>query len=301
MLVNAWLERQRASAGKEKKISILALQQNLDFRHIRVEPFNPYEQFVIIPVRENFLAGNERTSVSQLLLIIDSSGRIRKGNIVQYISESGQPAPAGSFFKLFNDEVLDCSGQFVFLTITGRYLYEMNYKNGVLYSFKLMRPGATISQYKGADTESLTYDACLDWYLMSTVYHDDGGVEIFEDHLGRVLDGYIPGSADLQEALTDEVRDDEVTGETGNRYAGARDVNWFVGEAQNQLWHVRSYETGNGSKAAQERVIQGQFNAITDIAHTRQPGVSARIKNIDSGNVDVAARVHCLYTPAASS
>jgi hypothetical protein len=206
--VNAWLDKQR-SVIAENDAAVQALQHNLDFSRLRFEQLSRYEQFIIIPLNEGFetINNKDKSPVNNLVLITDEMDRIREGNIVQYIpgDKDAGIIPPGTFFNLFNDKTIDCSGQFTFLTIAGRYLYEMNYENGAVHSFRLMRSGAAVGlAHTGPGNEPVTGDPGLDWYLVTTLYHTNGGIEIFEDHLGACYDGCRPDAPAIRQALYDD-------------------------------------------------------------------------------------------------
>lgn len=193
--VKAWLDEHTPVTDRDQRTGIQALQDSLDFDRLWFERLDTEEQLIIIPVRKNSGAPDRGASLSYLLLEAGKSGKISKGNMVRFTPEdpSTVSLPLATFSRLFNEKALDCSGRFIFLTVTGRYLYEINYTNGAMHSFTLLRPETTIAEGRETDPVEIPDPGTrLNWYLVTTVYHQDGGIEIFEDCLA-------PGSPGLAE------------------------------------------------------------------------------------------------------
>jgi len=92
--VNAWLDQQQATAKNATPAKIQALKSHLNFDKLRIEELRDGEKIVIVPTIGQYAVSNtvpardnRTTSMNLLLLILDKSGMIRKGNIVQYLPE----------------------------------------------------------------------------------------------------------------------------------------------------------------------------------------------------------------------
>src|SRR6266700_1207895 len=189
--VNAWLDNQKSSINQEINTRIKSLKENLDITRARFEMLSDKEQFLIVPVTDNFKPINNRGNnpVNNLLLIVNESGEIRKGNIVQYVpdnSQIGHEVPQNTFFKMFNEKSIDCNGAFRFLSIMDTYLYELKYENGALHSYGLMQP-----KMKTVTTNSTNSD-CVDWYIVTTYFYEDGTSDRDWEYIGTTCDGCPP-------------------------------------------------------------------------------------------------------------
>ncbi|HMK25076.1 MAG TPA: hypothetical protein VK483_03535 [Chitinophagaceae bacterium] len=138
--VNAWLNNEKSKATKDRPAKIQSLQDNLVFSDLRFEELNSGERLILIPVGKYFKSVNNKDNnpFNYLLLILDKTNNIRKGNIVQYVTPDGKTAtavPANTFYKFYNLKTLGCDGKFTFLTITDDLLYEMKYEKGSLKTY----------------------------------------------------------------------------------------------------------------------------------------------------------------------
>jgi hypothetical protein len=184
--VNAWLDSQKPANKPNKKATIELLKNNLDFSKLRVEEFKGNEQFLVIPVNEDFKTKKNvnKGTIPVLLLVVDKSGNINKGNLVLYIPQSGttmSSLPNNTFYKMYYSKELDCSGMFRFLDITGGLLYQVEYENGKFHSIgQLQKKPSTNSQNTGARAEC----QLIDWYIVTT--YSENGIVIWqsEEYIG---------------------------------------------------------------------------------------------------------------------
>jgi len=97
-------------------------------------------------------------------------------------SDSYKQVPNNTFNEIFNKtKKINCSGEFQFLSITGHREYQMEYKNGNLFSFGTMKIKQT------ATGIAKTTD-CSEWWLITTIYYGDGTTEVIEQYLGTTCD-----------------------------------------------------------------------------------------------------------------
>ncbi|HEV8284288.1 MAG TPA: hypothetical protein VGQ09_08255 [Chitinophagaceae bacterium] len=196
--VNSWLEQQKSEKQPNKAANIDLLKNNLDFSKLEFEKSDNEEQILIIPINESFktIKKIDKNLNLNLLLIINKSGDIRKGNLVLYSSENGElnKIPRNTFYHIFNTSTPECNGTFKFLSVTGWLQYELTYKNNHLYSAGIVKAKENSpNSGQAARTET----ECIDWYLVTTYYYSDGTTDQIEEYIGRTCTGcddpYIQG------------------------------------------------------------------------------------------------------------
>src|SRR6266700_880580 len=249
--VNAWLDNQKSSINQEINTRIKSLKENLDLTRARFEKLSDKEQFLIVPVTDNFKPINNRGNnpVNNLLLIVNESGEIRKGNIVQYVpdnSQIGHEVPQNTFFKMFNEKSIDCNGAFRFLSIMDTYLYELKYENGALHSYGLMQP-----KTKTVTTNSTNSD-CVDWYLVTTYFYEDGSTNTDWEYLGTTCGGCAPSDPTVQQSFLCGDSGGGAGPDPNDDVALVTQRDWVVVENINGLWDVISTERLSGVKNSLE-------------------------------------------------
>ena len=120
--VNDWLDNETVSVTKGKKANIELLKNNLDLSHLRVEQSGEQEKIIVIPVKYEFkkVKHVDNNKIPNLVLVVDKSGNIRKGNLVLYIPTKGEvlaKVPDNTFYHIFNTGKPECNGMFKFLSI----------------------------------------------------------------------------------------------------------------------------------------------------------------------------------------
>jgi hypothetical protein len=277
--VNSWLNNQKPISQPNKSANVDLLGNNLDFSNLRSEELNNGEQFLIIPLKKNFqtIKNIDKNSIPELVLILDRTGSIRKGNIVLYIPENNQSrkeVPDNAFNKIFNDKSPDGNGQFRFLSVTGRRLYQLDYKDGRLYSWGIIqsKTNGNNTVNGGTTTNSVT---CIDWYLVTTYYYPDGTTQQTSDYVGTTCYG----------CDNEEIESFCPDGGTGgnqetNEPVGPKQLSWVVKEAQNGWWYVSSAEEVSGMKT--DPIGGGYFTSIThagdQIVNVAFPGFGTWVK-----------------------
>jgi hypothetical protein len=210
--INNWLDKQQAQAGVGRKEKIKQLQQSLDFEKLHIEALSADEQLIIVPVKNEYeTVNNQHKPVSNTaVFILDKTGEVRKGNVIQYISgiaDGNNSFSDNTITKIYNRQKIDCSGKFTLLSVFDRFEYELTNKNGNLQSTGYMQPKATAN----GRTSS-----CIAWYLVTTTFYSDGSQETTETFLGTTcyesgcypndpnlqsLDCIEPGSGDLGQSV----------------------------------------------------------------------------------------------------
>jgi hypothetical protein len=200
MKIKSWLDLQKPSKKPNKSANVEALKNNLDFSKARYEVLSQDKQLLIVPVLENFkrLKDIDQNTLPELLLILDRSGNIEKGNLVLYMPETGQTIsqlPANTFHKIYNSKEIACDGKFRFLSPAGQWLYDYGYKDGKFSSLGEIKT-------REKSTTSRT-NMCWDSYLVERTWVD--GVLVSENwvYIGSFCDSFDCNDPNLQSICPD--------------------------------------------------------------------------------------------------
>lgn len=180
--ISQWLKTESERSTPGKRIKIESLGKNLIFSKLTVSRLNDADQLIVIPIDAAFKTINNRGKLcyNVLLVTTTNNGQIKNGNIVQLTdSEAGTGnIDANDLSAIFNNNEVNLTGKVRVLTITDRYLYELNYRNKRLYSFSKMSPKHSVSS-------SLTETECIDWFIVTTITYPDGTTFTTEEFIGR--------------------------------------------------------------------------------------------------------------------
>ncbi|NCI49192.1 hypothetical protein GWC95_04605 [Sediminibacterium roseum] len=160
------------------------LKENLRFDLATTEDRDADRKYLVIPVNDRMLDIKklDKNGSLYLLILIDKTSEIKSGNIVYYRPVDGKKSvklDRNVFSGIFNNSPLNVSGKFHFLDLTGRLLYQYEYKNGNRYSFGVVKPKST-GQINGNKTDNV----CIDWYLETYIEYTDGTRETIREYLG---------------------------------------------------------------------------------------------------------------------
>ncbi len=180
--VNSWLDDRKSQTKPITNANIERLKKSMDFSRLRFEELNKDEDLLIIPINKDFksIMNKDKYQINNLVLWINKSGTITKGNLVQFIPSDNQMSttvPVNTFAKIFNGKNLDCDGKFVFLTAADWLLYELTFEKGKIHSYG-------VAKLKENRTSNARLETCILWYLTITLYYDDGSTEVYEYDLG---------------------------------------------------------------------------------------------------------------------
>jgi len=183
--IKNWLDKQKSPNQPNKASNIDLLKENLNFSASKIEYLNENEQFIVIPINETYkIKKNIEVNTSTVLLLVwDKAENILRGNIVLYYPEHNQQVntiPNNTFYKMYSEKNLDCNGLFRFLSPTGRWMYQREYKNGKLSSFGFVKVG---------DKQERTATDCTHYYLILTWWVDGVPVNQEAIYLGSICQG----------------------------------------------------------------------------------------------------------------
>jgi hypothetical protein len=206
--VNEWLDAQISYSTKsEIKESLKSLKSNLIPGSLWYEKLNQEEKLIIVPIGRGYKLDHNKNMnpINCLLLIETKEGKIRKGNIVQYIStHQSSQIPKGTFFKYYNSEKLE-DIVLCFLSLTNNPLYEAEYKKGSIEKFSVIAQSNLPSTHS-QESSNRKMDDCIDWYWQTYV----NGVLVSEEYVGTICNGiYVEGGSFGEELGLGSLNDDE--------------------------------------------------------------------------------------------
>jgi len=225
--VSLWLDAQKVPTKPNKAASIELLKNNLDFAKSWAEDSDGGEQILIVPANENYkeLRKIDLKTIANLVLIFDKNGKIRRGNLVLYTAKDKNltTVPKNTFYDIYNTAEPAASGEFKFLGVDGRWLYQLNYDNKTLKSIGLIQAKSQV----GGRLGDVSVAACIDWYLITTFYDENGNViYTTSDYVGRTCSGCDDG---MNEGFCPNNEGGGST-ETDYEYAKAVSKTWKVAD-----------------------------------------------------------------------
>ena len=175
--INLWIDKQNATSNIIKKNNIESLKLNLEFSKARFEKLGQKEQFLIVPIAEEYKKTGkfDKNSIMNLLLVVDQMGNIKRGNISEFMLESNSQIdklPSNTFFNLYNNQDLEFDGTFRFLSVTGRWLHQFGVKNGKLSSMGIVKSKPNSSN----GVASGRIGSCIVWHWVTIYYNSDGEI-----------------------------------------------------------------------------------------------------------------------------
>ncbi len=169
--VNEWLEEQASKVTGDRSQKIESLRNNINWSTLHEEDLYTGETMLVASVNPSYKTENNKgkNPVNYVLFIVDKEGKIRKGNIVQYlpaINSAFKTLENGFFTRFYNSERDDLSGTLTFLTVSDDLLYEMSYEKGRLKSHSVVERKPQTSSTGKTNIEC--YDV---WWV---TYYPDG-------------------------------------------------------------------------------------------------------------------------------
>lgn len=213
--IYSWLDKQKSPNQPNKAANIDLLKENIDFSALRFEQFTKNEQFIVIPIKENYKIKKniDKNTPSVLLLVQDKPGNIIRGHMVQYSPENNEPMnaiPDNTFYKMYAEKNLECNGLFRFLSPTGRWLFQRQYKNGKMKSFGFVKAD---NNSQARITTDCTY------YFLNLYLWEDGVVIAKETiYLGVICE------TSCDDAMNESLCPDDEFGSSGGSSGSAQET-----------------------------------------------------------------------------
>jgi hypothetical protein len=165
-----WLNDQKGDSTPIKNDVINRLIETMDYENSYVEILDEDQNILIIPLNENFVSNNnvECEPVNYLWFIEDEDGKIKRGNILQYIPSDKQSYPSlpvNTFYNYFHDGELASDGTYAFLSIGDIYQYEFTVVDNLVSSGTAMNGTYNVDE------------GCIHYVLVHWVIYADGHIE----------------------------------------------------------------------------------------------------------------------------
>ena len=187
--VKEWLQRSSNPLTPHKNEIIKKVLENALFDKMYVEPHHEKENLIIVPLKKEYFSQHAKSKnaapLQYLLLVENSKGEIRRSDIVLFYSTdtSLTALPKNSFHYFFNGGSLSVNGTFTLITLGDVKQYEMDFKNWQKKEFRM---------WQDRKQNQKISSACSDWYLITTIYHEDGTISQQEKFLGATCTGCAP-------------------------------------------------------------------------------------------------------------
>lgn len=169
--IRQWLEEQKRIIGRDSNRTIDKILSSMMLDRMYRENYEK-ETFLIVPLERNAdLSQNIRRDLNNplrfLLLVEDTSGRIRKGAVALFypLENNVSVLPENSFHNYFINQMIRLEGTFSMISLMDIKQYEMDFdNNGNRKEYRLWYGKQTI-------LEPLPQlPVCIDWYLTTTIF-----------------------------------------------------------------------------------------------------------------------------------
>ena len=281
--INSWLEKQKTGLLAFKAANVNLLRENLEYSNLRVEKSEGGEQIIIIPISEKFKAQkiSNKSSIPNLVLLLNSSGEIKKGNVVLFHPKTSgiyTQVPDNTFFDIFNTSKVKCDGRFQFISVAGHWDYQLDYSNGSLNSYGF------IEAQQDSNGTTRSNAICINWYLVTKYYVD--GILVLEtrEYVGTTCSDQC-GDGSYQSLCPDgsdsggsneENCNNPINGSVSSETEGILTTNdqvttrtktyrWVIYKGGGNTWRFTSQETGIHKKVNNE----WQWESLTHNSVTR--------------------------------
>lgn len=152
--INSWLDSRLQANNETVNATILQLKANLDFTQLWDEEYRDRSKFIIVPLKAGFVSKNNKgkSPSNNLVLAIDEAGEITNANIIQYVPANGKPGvqiPRNALSKMYNGKPVMDEGKFSYSNLADRLLYELDFKDGRINKFGLIKAGPAKGTSRG--------------------------------------------------------------------------------------------------------------------------------------------------------
>lgn len=178
--LNNWLSAQQLQGHPRKNALLMDLKRSLLYENLQKEILNSGEEFWIIPVNKKF-SGARRLpagSLLQLWMVMNHAEKILRAGLVLFIPSGGteiHELPPNTFNNIFHYGDVSLSGNFQFFTVTGQWIFRLDYIDGKPDAFSVVRKKQAAGKCSG----------CTDWELVITKIDQQPTKERVEVFPGR--------------------------------------------------------------------------------------------------------------------
>jgi hypothetical protein len=253
--INNLLSIQKSPRQPNKGAYVNQLMKNLDYAHMTQEySEGEHETLLIVPIGNEFKDSwhFDSRSVLNLVAVVNATGTIRKVNIVMFTPEQNQPTidalPYNTLNSVLNTgDKVAVNGQFKFLTVGGKWIYQLDYKDGKLAAEGIVKKGdKAASGNVGANSVNPVRSDnanCTDWYLVTTFHYNDGSSATTSEFLGTTCIG-----CDLNPNVPMGLCDDGFGAGNNEEYEyfSVNDQEWFVASTYSDTVTTGGLTIGSG-------------------------------------------------------
>ncbi len=190
-IVNGWIDSCETMATTSGKQKLEKLRQSLDFSRLWIETGSDKSRLIVIPLNmeiEALAAIKDKNSL-YLTVNVNIEDRVMQDNIFMYIPHAGnaETVTKNTFSSILGNKTVANDGQFIVLSNTCRYKYDLLYKNG-----RLIKKGTPLKKDEAEENEKVESSGtiCIDWWRITTHYDYEGNVISEErEYLGQTCYG----------------------------------------------------------------------------------------------------------------
>ncbi len=179
------------SGSPNKAANIEMLMNNLDYSNLVSDKMDNKNSIYVIPISDKIkgIKSLKEKSSLALMTLIDHKGSVKWARIVYFIPSVGQKEKklsANDMRKVLLQESLDVDGVYIYLSISGTWIGQTEYRGGRFYSY-----GYISSK---ANKEKQTNLLCIDWYIITTFHMSDGSTYQTSEYVGQTCSGCDSGN-----------------------------------------------------------------------------------------------------------
>lgn len=184
-----WIGRQTEKYARAKdKATLGRLKNNLLLSGIQAKEIAGGQKLIVVPIADSFVTAGKTSNTERKWLVIRSIGEEWAGGFIAVLDATTPISRAGMelIAALETDKPTTFSGSYRVLGLHNSLLIERKYENGRLSSLSHItkkKPGA--SQAPASPTQR---SSCIDWYLVTTYYYEDGTTEEVWEYAFTICD-----------------------------------------------------------------------------------------------------------------
>ena len=197
--ISKFLDLKSGSLKDQKKKNIELLKKSLEFERFEFVIIDEKKSMIIVPLSKGY---SVKMNVAEfitpvLILTLDKGNNIQSGNIllIKPANSRNENIEISEIADYFKTGVSKYNGEFHFLSLAGKRLYQMKYKDNKLQSYGIVKQKA-IGENKLNSTikREANSSSCIDWYIVTTYYWNDGSTYTTEEFIGTTCDACVDNS-----------------------------------------------------------------------------------------------------------
>jgi len=198
--VYSWLDKQKTESQVHSNANIDLLKVNLNFSKAFYEELQLNKRMLIVPINEELAIKKniDKNRIFNLVAILDPSGNILNANVVIFKAKENilkSALPENTFSNIYKSEKIDINGQFKFLSVSGNFLYQLDFDKGRPHSWGRYKTRSNKPKSTTVSSEAISQakGKCTNYYLVLTYYVNGVVVEETWTYIGQICEGEICG------------------------------------------------------------------------------------------------------------